>query len=356
MARTRRSFAVVYLLPVSVLILLFCAGPTSAQISIGGEREGGSREEGRHGDRRNDIGVGIGIGIEVGRTIIENSGDQKRSGGGATTQTKSPRRAAKKGDGTDTQGAGNPPGTATKDGDNKNKKKADDAKDKPKDKLKADDPKDAAIDDCIVILQYGRDKDGHPRIPTKEEDPTSAQNEDIKASAELVQKKSPNAQSGTVTDAKGASLDEVIKGFKKKGCCKRIQIFGHGTDTGQLQLPYEIGDQVGASDKLGGVPKANMHGDDSDAWDRFTGALKDALCKDPKDKPGKDTQVKINACWSGRTEGDRTPIASELAKEGIRTSGWTGVVDFDNGEKAIAPQGHDDNSKNTAFQPPSSGK
>jgi hypothetical protein len=351
MARTRRSIAVVYLFLASVAILLIGSGAASAQISIGGEREGGSREEGRHGDRHDGVGVGIGIGIEIGRTIIENPEQQKRRGD--TTQTKSPKRAAKK-DGKDTPGAGKPPVTTTKDGDNKNKekKKADDPKDKPK----ADEPKDVGIDDCIVILQYGKDKDGNPRIPTKEQDPTSAQNEDIKGSAELVKKNSPNAQVGTVTDAKGASLDEVIKSFKAKGCCKRIQIFGHGTDTGQLQLPYEIGDQVGASDKLGGVPKANMHGDNSDAWDRFTGALKDALCKDPKGKPGTDAQVKINACWSGRTEDDRTPIASELAKEGIRTSGWTGVVDFDNGEKAITPQGHDADSKQKAFQPPSSGK
>jgi hypothetical protein len=347
------------LLSVPVLVIA-STGSTIAQMSD--RPDGGMRGGDRGGDRGgNGVGLGVGIGIGIGRAIIENAAEEdarKRAGSGATTQTttresEKRKRAARKGDGDDTSGPGRPPRTVTKDGDKKKdkdkKKTPEDPKDVPK---QGDDPKDLAIDDCIVILQYGNDAEGKPLIPTREEDPTSAQNEDIKGSAELVAKRSPNAQTGTVTDAEGQRLEDIIKGFKTKGCCKRIQIFGHGTETGQLQLPYKIGEKTGALDRFGGKAQETMGGDESDAWDAFTVALKSALCKDPKGKHPTDPQVKINACYSAKVDekGDGYPIAKELAKSGIRTTGWTGVVDFNDGEKNVAPEGHGD-SKEKPFSP-----
>jgi hypothetical protein len=337
--------------------LLVIAGTGTAIAQMGGDHsDGGMRGDRMRGDDRggNGVGLGVGIGIGIGRAIIENAAEEdakKKAGAGGATQTRTQtsekrKRAARKGDGDDTSGPGKPPKTVTKDGDKKKdkdkKKTPEDPKDVPK---QGEDPKDLAIDDCIVILQYGNDAEGHPLIPTREQDNTSAQNEDIKGSAELVAKGSPNAQTGTCTDAKGQQLEDVIKGFKIKGCCKRIQIFGHGTETGQLQLPYKIGDKVGALDRFGGKAKETMGGDDSDA-------LKSALCKDPKGKRPIDAQVKINACYSANVNADgQAPIAKELAKSGIRTSGWSGIVDFNNGEKAVTPEGHDPQSKDTTFLP-----
>jgi hypothetical protein len=348
------------LVPVLVIV---GTGAGFAQFSIGGDRGDrpgdSTRSDGTRGDRSRGGGMrgtGIGLGIDIGGAIIENAAEENaKKKAGAGTSAPSPKkrnRAARKDDTPPTANpkkkpadkpkTDEPPKTVTKDSDKKDDKKKtpDDPTDTPK---PGTDPTDVAIDDCVVIIQY---EDG--QIPSKEQDPTSAQNEDIKASAELIK----NAETGTVTKD-GQHLEEVIKGFKAKGCCKRIQIFGHGTSgvqIGQLQLPYQIGD----SDMLGGLPKGNMTHDAGVAWDTFAQTLKDALCKDPKgSKPPITPQVKINACHSAelddRDEG--SPIAKELSKSGIRTSGWTKVCDFNDGEKPVLPQGHDADSREKTFLP-----
>jgi hypothetical protein len=358
---------------ISVLVpvlLIAGAGAGSAQFSVGSDRGDhpgdGARSDGTRGDRsRGDgmRGTGIGLGIGIGAGIIENAAEEnakKKDGAGTTVHTKGQdakkrNRAARKDDTpppvknkpADKPKTDETPKTVTKDTDKKDdgkKKTPDDPTDGSKPPI---DPADVAIDDCVVIIQYEKGQ-----IPTKEEDPTSAQNEDIKASAELIK----NAQTGTVTKD-GKHLVDVLMGFKAKGCCKRIQIFGHGTSgvqTGQLQLPYQIGDSY----VLGGLARGNMTGDAGDAWDAFTAALKSAVCKDPKASPVPTTpQVRIQACHSAEldAEGEGTPIAKELSKSGLRTSGWTKVCDFNDGEKPVLPQGHDD-AKEQTFLPPDPAK
>jgi hypothetical protein len=199
-----------------------------------------------------------------------------------------------------------------------------------------------AIDDCIVIIQYDPGQ-----IPTREQDPTSAQNEDFDASAKLFK----GAHIEHVTSKAGEHLDDILKKFKAQGCCTRIQIFGHGTPTGQLQLPYTISTPTARNpaDRLGGKQRENMDKDERNAWDGFTNGLKTALCQDPKatpkkPKPAANTKVKINACYSS-TENGGTPIASELSFAGLNTSGWTGVCDFNDGAAPVMPQGHDDSKE-----------
>ena len=72
-----------------------------------------------------------------------------------------------------------------------------------------------AIDDCIVIIQYDPGQ-----IPTREQDPTSAQNEDFDASAKLFK----GAHIEHVTSKAGEHLDDILKKFKAQGCWTRIRV------------------------------------------------------------------------------------------------------------------------------------
>jgi hypothetical protein len=59
------------------------------------------------------------------------------------------------------------------------------------------------------------------------------------------------------------------------------------------------------------------------------------------------TLSQFDACYSAN---GNAPIASELSYAGIGASGWTGVCDFHDGDKAVKPQGHQ-GSKQQNFEP-----
>lgn len=261
----------------------------------GGRREGSGRDVGRQ------IGVVIAIGV-IGTAISEAARRPRDEAmpSGRPRQVTKPRRAAKKGD------KKKPPVVAV-----------------------------APIDDCLVIIQYDPGQ-----IPTPEEDPTSAQNPDLKASADIVKKGLPGAQSGTVASKGGEHLDDILKGFKKDNkCCTKIKFFGHGTKKGALLLPHK----AGSTRELGGSGISETQGpkEDRDALASFKKLIKDTLCADPKPK-GKysaptSPQVKFNACHSANQDAD-VPIAEELSKAGIRTEGFTGVCNFTGSDGPVFPE------------------
>jgi hypothetical protein len=233
------------------------------------------------------------------------------------------------------------------------KKTPDDAKPPPGNQVEKKDEKPVAMapHDCLVVIRYSKGQ-----IPTPEEDPTSATNEDLAASAALVKKGlGDTAEIGTVDETN--KLEDILAKLSQSGkkCCTRMQFFGHGKNDGSLQLPYSqwTDPPDEASNRLSGDANAQKVPAQK-AFKSFTDALKKALC--PKDKTAKGPrrpQVAFNSCHSGRPDSDH-PIAEEVSKAGITTTGNTGVCNFtdpDNENKPAKPEPAE-GEKVKQFNPP----
>ena len=195
-------------------------------------------------------------------------------------------------------------------------------------------PTPASADDakpmnCIIYMEY----EGALGVGSK----TIASNSDIVGSAVALAKKLPGDASSTqmVKLDHTLTIDEALQRFsepangKRTKCCKRIDIVGHGSSLGELELPHKHSadhpEQMGV-DKIGG-----SHADDPDANPKlprskeqialkeFIASLKAAACPDPV--------VHFQACYSA------IPGSSGIAKEvanfgGMTTTGYTGQCDF----------------------------
>jgi hypothetical protein len=179
--------------------------------------------------------------------------------------------------------------------------------------------------------------------------PDGATNTDFSGSAAALQAKL-KAGGGTVdmkTVSKHKKLNDVLTELASggKACCKRIRIFGHGYGSdGALQLPYAAWDDDETPDKpfhLGGSGLAKADG--QKAFDAFIAALKSALCPVKPGDPN-TAQVTFDSCWSG-DPGKESPIAKEVAKNGIKTTGYAGQVKF----PYTAPK---DDDTNRTYGPP----
>jgi hypothetical protein len=181
--------------------------------------------------------------------------------------------------------------------------------------------------DCYVYFQYDTDA-----LPGSR----SAKNADLKGTAEAM------AGSGSLPgqiaqidrkSGKTADLAKTIEAFAQgKKCCKKLDIMGHGSANGSMNLPYAMqpvklkGGAVdkpalGTEERLGGPDaQAGYH---RDRLEEFVKAADRVLCK------GDQRPITFHTCWSAAPGFN---IAEQVEAIGrkmkITTGGYTGVCDF----------------------------
>jgi hypothetical protein len=184
---------------------------------------------------------------------------------------------------------------------------------------------------CIVYMEY--------EGPTGEGSDDIASNTDIKASAVALSRKLPGEAPMQKVDHH-TSIDAALRSFlepkadgKRSKCCKRIDILGHGSSLGELEVPRvhpdDAPDRAGI-DKIGG-----SQADDADRAGKypkqeqtrlleFIASLNAAACPKPT--------VHFQACYT--IQGGSSGIATEVATfGGMTTTGYKQQVGFPHDDK-----------------------